>query len=37
MPFAGKWMELEITMLSEIIQIRKVNIKCLLSYAEFRL
>jgi hypothetical protein len=36
MPFAGKWIELEIIMLSETSQSQKENIACLLSYAESR-
>jgi hypothetical protein len=36
MSFIGKWMGLEITMLSEISPIRKANITCLLSYEECR-
>jgi hypothetical protein len=31
---AGKWMELKVIMLSEIIQLQKDNIACFLSYVE---
>jgi hypothetical protein len=37
MPFAGKWMELEIIMLSEISQTEKDTIVCSLLDAESRL
>jgi hypothetical protein len=33
MSFAGKWVELEILMLSEITQLRKTNIAYSLSYS----
>jgi hypothetical protein len=34
--FAGKWMELENIILSEISQIKKAKAKCFLSYVEYR-
>jgi hypothetical protein len=36
MSFAGKWMELEINMLSVISQAQKTNIICLCLYVESR-
>jgi hypothetical protein len=32
MLFSGKWIELEVIMLSEIARMRKTNIACSLSY-----
>jgi hypothetical protein len=37
MSFAGKWMELEIIMLSEIRQAQRANITCSPSFVEPRL
>jgi hypothetical protein len=34
MVFAGKWLELENIMLSEISQFRKTKVMCFLSYIE---
>jgi hypothetical protein len=35
MPFVGKWIELEIIILSEISQVKKPNITCFQLYVEF--
>jgi hypothetical protein len=37
MLFAGKWMALEIVMLSEISQTEKSNVTCSLSYVDLDL
>jgi hypothetical protein len=34
--FAGKWIEIEITMLSEVCQFKKTEVTCFLSYVEDR-
>jgi hypothetical protein len=34
--FAGKWMELENIILSEISQVQKAKTACFLSYVEYR-
>lgn len=34
MQFGSKWMELEITTLSKVTQIRKTNTTCFLSYVD---
>jgi hypothetical protein len=36
MPFAGKWMELEIITLSEISWSAKPSIECFLTFVKFR-
>jgi hypothetical protein len=36
LPFAGNWMELENTILSEVSQAQKARSPCFLSYVEYK-